>query len=487
MSTSSSLLTTSELDLLLSVNDSDLVSFLADMPMETAQSIITQMEDRKRTKTATGSLAAMPMRPTARQADFLNLDSREALYGGAAGGGKSEALLMWLAEGCGIPSYSGIIFRRTEDDLKNSNDSLIAKAMRMYAPLGAVMTDSGKKWRFRSGAMVELAGLHQEAAAVLKHQGPSYHRIAFDELTHFTQSQYEFLVLSRIRSGASFPIYKGARSSSNPGGPGHAWVKDRFITRDALDTLRGMDSDAKCPPGLVFHTPKGHAFVPARLADNPYINRDEYRAQMMQFSDPVMRERMLNGDWSVMPNCLIKPEWLKMTFIMHGDFIRFHNPAGDFFWQVRQNLCRRIVTMDTRGTSKEITKEAKGKPHSWTVIQVWDQIRGPQGKMFMALRYCDRKRQTYGDTKATLLAICKEWKPILVKVENRQVFLPRDEGTWKPTLEAEWLSWQGLEDETNDQVDAAAYAALDCGPGSGGSAVMPFDIRGGAMAAMGRR
>jgi hypothetical protein len=72
----------------------------------------------------------------------------EALYGGAAGGGKSEALLMWLAEGIDIPHYSGIIFRRIEDDLTNSNDSLVAKAMRLYGHWEAFASDSGKCWRF---------------------------------------------------------------------------------------------------------------------------------------------------------------------------------------------------------------------------------------------------------------------------------------------------------------------------------------------------
>src|SRR5262245_27248685 len=187
----SSTLTTSELDWLLSGNVSalDLERLLAEMRREMARATMEAMERRLETRTV--DLAELPMRPTVRQADFLNLDCFERLYGGSVGGGKSEALLMWLAEGIGIPRYSGIIFRRTETDLANSNDSLVAKAMRMFLPLGGVVTESGKRWRFPSGAMIELAGLQHETS-VTKHQGPSYHRIAFDELTHFTQSQYEF-------------------------------------------------------------------------------------------------------------------------------------------------------------------------------------------------------------------------------------------------------------------------------------------------------
>lgn len=520
MSTSS-VLTTSELDLLLSLDASELEAFLKPAPKEIAASILAQMDQRLTSRTA--DLTAVPIRPTVRQADFLNLQCREALYGGAAGGGKSEALLLWLAEGIGISNYSGIIFRRTEDDLKNSNDSLISKAMRMYGPLGAVMTDSGKRWRFPSSAMIELAGLHQESS-VMKHQGPSYHRVAFDELTHFSQAQYEFLVLTRIRSAPGFPIRLGARSASNPGGPGHAWVKERFITKEALEALAGLSSEETCPPGLVFETPKGHAFVPARLADNPYIDRDEYRARMSDVTDPVMRERMLNGDWSIMPNCLIKPEWLRFCYTMQGDYIRFHDFEGKQFHLVHQQNCRRVITVDTRGTSKEITRESKGKPPSWTVAQVWDQARGPLGQTFLVLRHVWRARCTFNETVAKLLELNQQWRPVITRVENRsmgdslwdslrgrmpidtiepiggkaeratrllimlesgQVFLPRDEGSWKPILEAEWLSWQGLEDETNDQVDAAAYAAIECGGGLRGVVSLAVSPRGAGLAGVG--
>jgi phage terminase large subunit-like protein len=465
------------------------------------------------------------MTPTPRQSDFLNLTCREALYGGAAGGGKSEALLMWLAEGVHLADYSAIIFRRTFKQLKKSNDSLWAKAWRLYRPMGAVPNKTDFQWKFPSGALIEMGAMEHEDS-VEDYTGNSYHRVAYDELTLFSIDQYEHLVNSRIRSAPGYPITLGARAASNPGGIGHDWVKKRFVSDEAIEMTRRFKATDPSPPGTVYYTRPDRAFIPARVADNPYIDLPKYVASLSEFTNAVKRERLMNGDWSIMPDGLIKAEWLSMTYTLKGDYLEFRNVNGDVFYRVLQNQCRRIITIDTRGTSKEITRESKGKPHSWTVMQVWDQIRGPQGKMLMALRHVDRKRQNYDETKTTLAGLFKEWKPILVKVENAsmgnyiwsdlrgmmpivtvqpdkdkvgratkllnmleqgQVFLPRDEGTWKPTLEAEWLSWQGLEDETNDQVDAAAYAALDCGPGSGGSAVMPFDIRGGAMAAIGRR
>lgn len=514
MSMSNLALTSEELESLILLPPSDSTALLSRLPLNRQQTILRQLGAAAGCRLKP-ELRKLPLTPTPRQADFLNLTCREALYGGAAGGGKSEALLMWLAEGCEIPRYSGIIFRRIEDDLTNSNDSLVAKAMRMFSPLDAVPSDSGKCWRFPSGAIVQLAGLNHEQS-VMKHQGPSYHRIAFDELTHFTQSQYEFLVLSRIRSEPNFPIYKGARGASNPGSTGHAWVRDRFITQEALDTLRALRSDEPCPPGLSFFTSKGHGFVPARLADNPYIDQDEYRAQMSGFTDPVMRERMLNGDWSVMPNTKISPDWIR-EYSLRGEMICLEDADGKQRAVFHQNDCRRFITVDTAGSTKHITREARGKPHSWSVAGVWDYKH--LGTMeALILRHVWRGRVEFVAMCDRLRELNREWRPSRIRVEDAtmgpdllsvlrgelpidlistggkgkveratkllnmlakgQVFLPKAETGWRHPLEAEWFSWQGLEDETNDQVDMAAYAAIECGGGVNGVVTLAVDPRG---------
>jgi hypothetical protein len=118
-------------------------------------------------------------------------------------------------------------------------------------------------------------------------------------------------------------------------------------------------------------TPKGHGFVPARLADNPYIDQDAYRKRMSGFTDPVMRERMLNGDWSVMPNTKISAEWLR-EYDMQGQMIRLYRQDGQNVAAFHEQECSRFVTVDTAGSTKDITRESKGKPHSWSVAGVWD-------------------------------------------------------------------------------------------------------------------
>jgi hypothetical protein len=176
--------------------------------------------------------------PHPRQADFLSLKCEEALYGGAAGGGKTEALLMWLAEGVEVPGYSAIFFRRTFAQLQKSNDSPITKSHELFRPLGGKYKAGEHKWSFPSGATIEFGHMQHENT-VMNYQGPAYHRVAFDELTQFSESQYTYL-FSRMRMRKDFPIKMGIRAASNPGGPGHAWVKARFITLEAERELQAL-------------------------------------------------------------------------------------------------------------------------------------------------------------------------------------------------------------------------------------------------------
>lgn len=188
----------------------------------------------------------LTLKPHPRQLEFLNLTCEEALFGGAAGGGKTEALLMWLAEGVNIPGYTGGIFRRHIEDLTEGNSSILAKSMLMYPALGGEV--KGLEWKFPSGASIVMSGIAFDKS-VLKTQGKEYHRVAFDELTHFTERMYDFVYTTRMRKVVGFPIKCGVRASANPGGPGHEWVKKRFITQDAINQLKQLDKEKPTPPG----------------------------------------------------------------------------------------------------------------------------------------------------------------------------------------------------------------------------------------------
>lgn len=260
-----------------------------------------------------------PQAPTARQAAFLAVMEREALYGGAAGGGKSSALLMDGLRFVHVPGYAHLILRRTFKDLAKPGaimDRAIewlmprareGRGVRWSGDLKAFYFDT---WHTKAtGEVVPakpavLAFGHLESENdKFQYQGGEFQGIGFDELTQFTETQYTYL-LSRIRRpkleelAPDDPIRALAqvplrmRAGANPGGEGHEWVHARFVNEKTRA--------------------RGRAFVPAKLTDNPHLDQAEYNEQLDQL-DHVTREQLKNGRWDVRPGGkLFKREWFKL-------------------------------------------------------------------------------------------------------------------------------------------------------------------------------
>jgi hypothetical protein len=215
-----------------------------------------------------------PHEPTGKQKDFLALDCREAFYGGAAGGGKSDALLMAALQYVHVPGYAALILRRTFADL-SLPDAIMARCEAWLINSDAKWEDKTKTWTFPSGATITFGYLDTEKDKY-RYQGAAFQFVGFDELTQFTETQYLYL-FSRLRRLVGSEIPLRMRSASNPGGEGHEWVLDRFIDH-----------------------PGERIFVPASLRDNPHLDAEEYEKSLDEL-DPVTRAQLLNGDWRVLP------------------------------------------------------------------------------------------------------------------------------------------------------------------------------------------
>ena len=207
---------------------------------------------------------------------FIN----EILFGGGAGGGKSFALIADAYEYAkSFPKSNLLLLRRTFPELQ---ESIINKALEFY-PLGTYKYNSSDKvMTFANGSRLKFGYLENENDK-FRYQGGEWSYIGFDELTHFSKTQYLYM-MSRSRNTRSYPNVM--RGTSNPGGKYHDWVKERFI--DVADSNEVY---------LDKHDTK-RMFIPSLLKDNPNLNFEEYTKSLMHLPD-TEREALLNGNWDL--------------------------------------------------------------------------------------------------------------------------------------------------------------------------------------------
>jgi predicted phage terminase large subunit-like protein len=228
-------------------------------------------------------------RPTEKQFEFLYLRCHEALYGGAAGGGKSDALLMGAAMFVDVAGYSAIIFRRSFSDLMKPS-ALIDRAHQWWSNSEAAWDHLNYCYNFPSGAKISF-GYLDSPTDKYHHQSAEYQFIGFDEVTQHEEGNYTYM-FSRLRRLRDVWIPLRMRAATNPGGVGHEWVYNRFI----------VDGPAN-----------GRVFIPAKLDDNPFLDKTEYEKSLMQL-DPVTRQRLRDGDWTVRDTGnLFRREWFTMV------------------------------------------------------------------------------------------------------------------------------------------------------------------------------
>lgn len=222
-------------------------------------------------------------KPTPLQAAFLLLSAIEAFFGGAAGPGKSEALLMAALQYVDEPGYAALIVRETFVQLSQPG-GLMFRANEWLAGTDAVWNAAQHTWRFPSGATLTFGSL-ADSGAQRDFQGAEYQFVGFDEVTEIAEGQYQFL-FSRLRRRTGIDVPLRMRSASNPVGPGRDWCYRRFIL--------GKNPD--------------RVFIPARLEDNPHL--DPSYEDSLEHLPEIQYQQLRNGDWTIRPEGgLFRSEW----------------------------------------------------------------------------------------------------------------------------------------------------------------------------------
>lgn len=429
------------------------------------------------------------------QTVFLSTEADIAIYGGAAGGGKSWALLAEPIRHIKNGKFGAVIFRRTTTQIRNEG-SLWDESTAMYPYIGGKPKEMTLEWKFPSGASISMAHLEHEKS-VSNYQGAQIALELFDELTHFSEAQF-FYMLSRNRSACGVRPY--VRATCNPDADSWVatfidwWIDEetgyaipersglvRYFVRVGSKIVWADDpnelSEHKMLNGdgdMISIPPKSVTFISSKLTDNKILmNADPgYMANLMSLP-LVERERLLGGNWKIRPSAgmYFQRDWVKMIDIAPHDMIicrgwdlaatpltGTNDPDGTSSTKIGRTPDGKIVVMDNTldylapsGVESKVLRLADEDGHHVTVDLAQDpgQAGKAQIQSYAGLldEYEIRSSPETGD-KVTRFA------PFSAQAEAGNVYVVR--GKWNDT----WFNYlEGFpEMKHDDPVDSTSRA-----------------------------
>jgi hypothetical protein len=259
---------------------------------------------------------------TGPQHAFVTCPIFEVVYGGARGGGKTDASLgdFALHARAHGANAKGLFVRRTRVALEPT----IARARQLYLPLGVEWLQQRSMFRWPNGAVLYFRYLDRDADADA-YQGHDYSRVYVEELTQFSDPSPVDKLKATLRSAAGAPC--GFRATCNPGGPGHTWVKARYIDSGPRQVI---EEEFESPfDGQRIRLSR--VFIPAKLTDNPRLLENDplYVAKLQQSGSAQLVKAWLEGDWGIVEGAFFD-NWssarnIVAPFPIPADWTRFRS------------------------------------------------------------------------------------------------------------------------------------------------------------------
>lgn len=256
------------------------------------------------------------------QTSFLTSTAREVLYGGAVGGGKTDALLACALRWAWHPKHRALILRRTRPNLQESID----RSLQIYgdAVPGAQWREAESRWRFPSGAIIQM-GYAEHEKDIYAFKTFEYNLICFDELTTFSEPMYDFMFLRNRTKSPDLPLM--IRAATNPGDIGHDWVLKRFIGSATTGDLRvpyrvyyeQINIGENKKPVTI-----SRQYIPSTVWDNHAMpNREEYVAGIISKMSQEDVAAYLDGRWDMLTGAMFKklPVVLDKPTMLDSDYI----------------------------------------------------------------------------------------------------------------------------------------------------------------------